>query len=260
MARRERLAAARRSCLVQHRRALARRFGQVIALDTVVLAGVVHATHCLGIRVHAALPVGAYRVVVPAAFPQLVRHLQELVGAVVAFVVRDLFGQAHGARRALQVAGDDVPADAAVGQVVQGRKAAGQQVRRLVGQVHRHAEPQVLRRGGHGGYREQRVVHRQLDGLAQRQVGRVLVDVVDAHDVRQEQAVEEAAFKQLCQVGPVVQRLVLHGRVARVRPQPVVDVPDAIHVEGVQEDLLLRHGGPLRIQVVPTRAGGASFR
>ncbi|MNV51331.1 hypothetical protein D3C71_1433760 [compost metagenome] len=148
--------------------------------------------------------------------------------------MRDLFGQTHGARGAFQVAGDDVPADAAVGQMVQGGEAARQQVGGLVGQVHRDAEAQVARRGGHGGYGEQRVVHRKLDGFAQGKVRRVLVDVVHAHDIRQEQAVEQAALKQTRQVRPVVQRLVLHGGVARMGPQAVVDVSDAVHVERVQ--------------------------
>ncbi|CUJ73486.1 Uncharacterised protein [Achromobacter sp. 2789STDY5608633] len=261
VARREGLAAARRARLVQHRRALARRFRQVIALHLVILALVIDAPHRRRIGIDARAPVGAHRAVVPAAFPQLVGHLQELVGAVVALVVRDLFRQAHGARRALQVAGDDVPADAAIGQVVQRRKAARQQVRRLVGQVHRHAETQVAGGGGHGGDRQQRVVDRQLDRLAQRQVGRVLVHVVDADDVGQEQPVEQAALQQARQVGPVVQRLVPRRRIARMRPQAVVDVADAVHVERVQEDLLLRHGVRFRgNQVVPTRPGAASFR
>ncbi|CUJ51345.1 Uncharacterised protein [Achromobacter ruhlandii] len=261
VARREGLAAARGARLVQHRRALARRLRKMVALDLVVLAFVIDAPHGGRVRVDARAPVGAHRVVVPAAFPQLVGHFQELVGAVVALVVRDLFGQAHGARRAFQVAGDDVPADAAIGQVVQRREAARQQVRRLVGQVHRHAEAQVAGRGGHGGDGQQRVVDRQLDRLAQRQVGRVLVHVVDADDIGQEQAVEQAALQQARQVGPVVQRLVLRRGIARVGPQAVVDVADAVHVERVQEDLLFRHGVPFRgNQVVPTRPGAASFR
>ncbi|KAG0745209.1 hypothetical protein G6F24_015939 [Rhizopus arrhizus] len=145
--------------------------------------------------------------------------------------------------------------------MVQRGKAPCQQIRRLVGQVDRDAEPQVPGGGRHGRNRQQRIVHRQLDRFAQGQVGRVLVDVVHAHDVGQEQAVEQPAFQQPGQIGPVVQRLVLRGRVARMGPQAVVDVPHAIHVERVQEDLLLRHDVRFRQdQVVPTRPGAMSFR
>ncbi|MNL23671.1 hypothetical protein D3C87_1450680 [compost metagenome] len=69
VARGERLAAAGGSRLVEHGRALARGFGQVVALNPVVLAGMVYPPHCFGVRVDAAALVGADGIVVPAAFP-----------------------------------------------------------------------------------------------------------------------------------------------------------------------------------------------
>ena len=203
----------------------------------------VHPAHGGGIGIDPRALVGLDRVRVPAAFPQLIGHVQEFVGAVVALVVRDLPGQPHGARRALQVAGDDVPAHAALGQVVQRGEAARQQIGRLVGQVYGDAKAQVARGRRHGRHDQQRVVDGQLDGFAQGQVGRVLVHVVHADDVGQEQAIEQAALQQPRKAGPVIQCLVGGGRVARMRPQPMVDMAHAIHVEGVEQDLLLGHDG-----------------
>ncbi|MDT4798207.1 hypothetical protein FQZ97_308310 [compost metagenome] len=240
--------------LEQHRRALWRRLAEVVALDVEELAVVADLVHLFRLGVDAPLAVGDHRALLPAALPELVEHLQVLVGLVVAAVVLHLLRQAHGAGGAFQVAGDDVPAHPAFAEVVQGRHAPGEQIRRVVAQVGGEAEAQVPRRPGHGGDQQQRVVHRQLDALLQGQVDVALVDVVDAHYVRQEQPVEQTALQQSGQVGPVGELAVVGRTVARVGPEPVVDMPHAIHVEGVEEDLLARH------QIVPRRGGNWPLR
>lgn len=241
MARRELLAAPRGARLEQHRRALRRGFGEVVAVDLVEAAAMADAVHLGRIGEHARLAVAAHRAVLPAAFPQLVGHFQVLVGAVVAFVVLDLAGQAHRARRAVEVARHDVPADPAAAQVVERREAPGQQVGRLVGQVHGDAEAEVPGGGGHRRDQHHRVVDGQLDRLAQRQVERLAIDVVDADDIGDEQPVEQAAFEQAGEVGPVGERAVVGGTIAWMRPQTMVDVADAVHVERVQADRLSCH-------------------
>ncbi len=144
--------------------------------------------------------------------------------------------------------------------MVEGREAPGERVGRLVGEVGGDAEAQVLRDPGHGRDQHQRVVHRQLDGLARGQLDAVLVDVVDAEDIGDEQAVEQAALQQPGQLGPVAQFAVVAGAVARVGPQAVVDMADAIHAEGVEENLLLAHGGSFGVQSVPRRGGRRPLR
>src|SRR5580700_9218712 len=52
-------------------------------------------------------------------FPRATR-LHVVLGHVVADVVAGLFALAHALRGAVQIAGDNVPADAAIGQMVQG--------------------------------------------------------------------------------------------------------------------------------------------
>ncbi|MND46836.1 hypothetical protein D3C80_377190 [compost metagenome] len=146
--------------LEQYRGALWRRFAQVISLDPIELALVTHFVHFVRPSVDALLTVVGHRVVFPAAFEQLVQHLHVFIGLVVAAVVFSLLLQAHGPGGAVQIAGDNVPADPATAQVVEGRELAGEQIRRFVGQVGRQAKAQVAGHGGHGRYQQQRVVDR----------------------------------------------------------------------------------------------------
>jgi hypothetical protein len=90
------------------------------------------AVDATGIGKHPRRLVAPHRLVFPAAFPQLVQQLQIIIGTVVALVVFVLGEQAHGARAAVQIAGDDIPARAATGEVVQRGHAPGKQVGRFV--------------------------------------------------------------------------------------------------------------------------------
>ena len=56
---------------------------------------------------------------------------------------------------------------------------------------------------------------------------------IDAEDIGDEQAVEQAALQQPGQLGPVAQFAVVAGAVAWVGPEAVVDMADALHAEGV---------------------------
>ncbi|MNZ93852.1 hypothetical protein D3C78_1129430 [compost metagenome] len=218
----------------------------MIALDVEELAMVTDLVHLARLRVDASLAVGQHGVVFPAAFPELVEHIEVFVGAVVAAVVFDLLPLAQGLGGAFQIAGDDVPADAPLAQVIEGGDAPGERVGRLVGEVGGDAEAQVPGGPGHGRDQHERVVHRQLDGFLGGELDAVLVDVVDAEDIGEEQAVEQPAFQQLRQLGPVAQLVELAGAVARVGPQAVVDVADAVHAEGVQKNFFLAHGWSFR--------------
>jgi len=98
----------------------------VDALDVEILAVVHDRMDARRIGEHATGLVAPHGVLVPTTLPQLVEHVEVLVGAIVALVVRQLCRQPHRARRALEVAGHDVPAHAAAGQVVERREAARQ--------------------------------------------------------------------------------------------------------------------------------------
>jgi hypothetical protein len=64
------------------------------------------------------------------------------------------------------------------------------------------------------------------------------IDVMDAEDVGQKQRVEFAALEDLRELDPVFERVIAVGAIARVGPQAGRLVPDAIHVESIEADLL----------------------
>ncbi|MNC15517.1 hypothetical protein D3C75_633390 [compost metagenome] len=204
----EQQTAIRTAGLEQHRRALRRGFAEVITLDLIELALVLDLVHFVRLRVDPLPWIVEHRAVFPTAFQEFVKHLQVLIGLVIAAVMLDLFAQTHGLGGAVEIAGDDVPADPPTAQVIQGRQAAGEQIRRFVGEVGGQAETEVFRHRRHGRDQQQRVVDRQLDRLFQRHVHRALVDVVDPDDVGDEQAVEQPALQQLRQFGPVLEGVV----------------------------------------------------
>ena len=180
--------------------------------------------------------VAQHGAVFPASFPKLVDHLHVFLGHVVAAVVLRLLRQAHAARGAVEIAGDDVPADAPLGQVIERRHAAGEGIGRLVGQIAGDAKAEVLRGVGHRRDQQQRIVHRDLHGVADRGIGLPLKHVVDAEDVGQEQSIEQAALQRPRQRHPVIEIGVVHRAIARMRPHAVLDVADAVHVERVEAD------------------------
>ena len=222
----------------EERRPLPRRGGQVRPGHPEVLAHVVDVMHLRRIRVDAVLPVGDDRVLLPRALPQLVEHLQVLVGNVEALVVFDFAVQAEVAGRVGQVRGDDVPADPSLGQMVQRRHPAGERERRLVRRGEGDAEAQVPGDRGHGRHDEQRIVRRYLQPFADRGVGAAAECVVGAEHVREEDRVEPAALQQLGKLQPVLDVVEPLPVVAGQPPQPVGDVADAVHLEQVENQPL----------------------
>ena len=147
---------------------------------------------------------------------------------------------AHRPRGAVEIAGDDVPADAPAGQMIQRRHPAREQIRRLIGEVAGHAEAEM--RGGmrHRGHQRHRIQQRDLHAGAQRRVRGALQHVVNAQNVGEEQAVEQPALQRAGQRHPMIERGIVRRSVARVRPHAVLDVTDTGHIEGVEADLLSR--------------------
>ena len=110
-----------------------------------MLALVLDAMHLARIGKDAARAVAQHGVVLPAAFPELVDHLHIFIGDVVAVVMRGLLVLAGAARGAVEIAGHDVPADPALGQVVERRHPARERIGRLVGEIAGDAEAEMLR-------------------------------------------------------------------------------------------------------------------
>jgi len=87
------------------------------------------------------------------------------------------------------------------------------------------------------------VVDRDLDGVDDRRRGAAAVDVVDANDVGQENSIEFAAFRELGQILPISDRVVLGRAVARMSPHAVLDMADTVHVERVEADFFCHRPG-----------------
>ncbi len=237
-------AGVRAAGLVDHRGALPGRLRQVRPGHLVVLADVVDVAHLRGIGVDPVVPVLDHRVVVPGPLPQLVEHVQVLVGDLVAVVVLHLVVVAEVARGVGQVRGDHVPADPPLGQMVQCGHPAGEGERRLVGGGEGGREAEVLRHRRHRRDHQQRVVVGDLHGLPQCRLRPAAEPVVRADHIGQEHRVEAAVLQQLGQFGPELDVVETVPVVVLVHPQAVRDVPDAVHLEEVDVNLL-RHGSAL---------------
>ena len=114
-------------------------------IEPVIIALVPDAMHLCRIGEDAARPVAQRGVILPASFPELVDHLHIFVGDIVAVVMRGLLVLAGAAGGAVEIAGDDVPADPAFGQMIERRHPPRERVGRLVGQVAGHAETEMFR-------------------------------------------------------------------------------------------------------------------
>jgi len=123
--------------------------------------------------------------------------------------------------------------------VVERRHAAGEQIGRFVGQIGGNAEADVLRDRRHDGHHHHWIVDRDLHGVDDRGRRATTVDVVDADDVGEEDPVELAAFRQPCQILPVLDCIVLGRAIARMRPHTVLNMADAVHVERIQADFFM---------------------
>ena len=127
------------------------------------------------------------------------------------------------------------------GQMVEGREAARERVGVLEGKRGRQPEAEMLGDERHRRHELQGIVDGDLRRVAKRRVEIAMVDVVDAENVGDEQAVELAALQNLSELDPIFEILVLPRTVARMRPQAGRLMPDAVHVEGVEPDFA-RHG------------------
>ncbi len=201
--------------LEEHRGALRGAGGVAVAVRAEVRALVLDQVH-LGRVGEAAVLVLLQGVRIPGALPVLVDQVEEVLGHLVAVVVRDQV-HAEGLDRGVGGAGGhDVPAEPAAGQLVQGGQSAGERVRRLHQHRAGHHQAQV---GGAGQQRRgdhERVQPGQVQGLLGGDRRADPVDLRPAPGVGQEQEVQPGVLAELRDVPPV--------------PEGVEQVPAAVGV------------------------------
>ena len=242
----EHLPARRGAGLKQHGRALRRRFGEMAAVDTVVPAVVMDVVHLGRVGIDACHGVFEYRAVLPTRFPQLVAHVAILVRDLVASVVFGQAGVAVVAARAFEIGGDDVPGDAALGEMVERRYEPRERERMVLQRRTGEAEPEMLRGMGHGRNEQHRIVDRHLRSRLHRGVPIAAEHVVHSEHVGQEDRVELAAFQQLGEFDPAAEVGVVGHVVVVAHPQARRLMDHAIHVEGVEVDAFLHTISPER--------------
>src|SRR3981081_1746483 len=96
-----------------------------------------------------------------------------------------------------------------------------------------NTETEVLCDLRHRRHKQQRLVYRDLCGLANRMFGTPLIDVIYSEHVRDKETAKLSWFEELRQIGPVFEIGVLKRTIARMRPKPRGLVSHAIHVEGI---------------------------
>src|SRR6266705_6011506 len=101
-------------------------------VDAVELPVVAYAADLRRVGEDPARPVALDRILFPATLPESVDHLHVFLGDLVTLVVAGLRPQSHAGGGAVEIAGDDIPAGPALGQVVERRHAAGERIGRLV--------------------------------------------------------------------------------------------------------------------------------
>src|SRR5579883_2804333 len=138
------LAAARGGAgLIEQRRALRRGFAEMDRIEPEIAALMPDAMHLPRLCKHAPRAVAHDRPVLPAALPQLIDDFHVFFGDLVAGVVLALALQPDALGGAVQISGDDVPADAPAGQVIKRRKPARQYIGMLVRDRAGHAEAEI---------------------------------------------------------------------------------------------------------------------
>ena len=159
------------------------------------------------------------RVGLPAALPELVDDLHEVVGHVVALVVRN-HRPAERRRRRLRGAGrHDVPAHPAVGDLVDGREPARERVRLLDERGRSDHEADVLRLRYERRGDDRGVKARKLETLDRADLRPLAVDVGPAPGVREEQEVQLGVLADSRDLGPVAQAVEVVALILGVAPE-----------------------------------------
>jgi hypothetical protein len=104
--------------------------GQRWAVAAIVFSVVLDAMNLRWVRINASFRVRYDGVVLPA-IPESITNLDEFVGALVPFFVRDHFFEAHGLEFILTVGGNNVPPEPPFGEVIESRETAHHAVRRI---------------------------------------------------------------------------------------------------------------------------------
>ena len=132
--------------------------------------------------------------------PQLRHDVGELVGHIVALVVRPVLLMAVVLRRAVVAAGHAVPSDAALGRMVERVDQAGQQVGRILGDRERRHDADRLGRHGEIRHQHRRIELGRTRRVLQIRIVRALVGVGHVRGILDDHVVEAGPVHALRQI------------------------------------------------------------
>src|ERR1700712_5543370 len=218
MTSRKTLTPSRRSRLEKNRCALWGRLRHMDALHREVLAAMIDAMDFRWVGEHAGIAIAHARTVFPTAFPQLVYDIHILICDVIALISRCDRILAEHLDTALSESRDDIPADTSARQMVERGHAPRKHIRWLMVGVAGHAEAKITGGISHRRKRHDRVLLRHLRTMAQRCVDVTAVDIVHSDAVSHEERIDQPALERLCEIDPIVERVVFKRAVSRMAP------------------------------------------
>ena len=159
-----------------------------------------------------------------------------MFGLVITVVMRVLAAEPHRPGGAVEIGGDDIPADPPAGEVVERGEAAREQEGGLVGERDGNAETKMFGHRRHRGHQKQRIMRRQLDAVRDGGARRIAENVVRAEHVGQENAVEQTALPQPREIQPVRELGEVGRTVTRMPPQARREMHRRVHGESIEAD------------------------
>ena len=206
--------------------------------DAIARPDMIDAMHLARIGVNPAHRIAQHGVVLPRSFPQLVHHLQVFIGPGVALLAREQGFLTEVARRVRQIGSDNIPRHAAIGKMVKGRGAAREIEGMLLIDRTGIGEAQMPGSARHGRDQQRGIIARDLQRLADGEIGIGAVGLVHPDHIGQEQRVETTPFQDLGQFHPRIERGVLELTSLGMTPLTVLNVRHAVHGEGIENQRL----------------------
>src|ERR1700676_214893 len=110
-----------------------------------MFSGMFDAVNLRGISKHPTLPISSHRIMVPASLPKFIANLHVFFRERIPIVVLNLLIEAKIPGRAIQVSGNNIPAESAFGQMIQGRGPPGKRIGMFIGHSAGYPEAEMFR-------------------------------------------------------------------------------------------------------------------
>ena len=191
------------------------------------------AFYARGIGVNPRGAISLHRIGGPGFLPQPIEDFHIFIGQIIAIIMRHLPIQPHGARRTIQIARHDIPADAPFSEVIQRGKPPRHQRRAFPGQVARHAKAKVARSRRHGRHNQHGIEQRHLHGIANSRIAIPAMHIINPQHIRQKQPVKQPFFQKPREAHPVFKREILRRPITRMRPHALLDMANTGHIKGI---------------------------